>query len=103
MANAAASKRKETKPSPSHKVRIGATVATVWPNEPESSSDQAGYPWYNTTLVRVFTNDRGEYMESSSFAENQLLEAIAAAQMAHQWIVEQHAKDRAERRQGNSN
>jgi hypothetical protein len=97
MSNTASSRRKDSKAAPAHKVRVGSAVATVWPNE----SENGGGPWYNTTLVRVYKNDKDEYVESTSYAENQLLELIAAAQMAHQWIVERHAKDRAEERQSN--
>ena len=85
--------RKETKKSPAAKIRVGTAVCTVWENEGEN-----GRAYYSTTCVRVYKNDQDEYVESNSFLDGQLLELAKAADLAHTWVIEQQAKERAERR-----
>ena len=66
-------------------------MATIWENPGEKG------PWFNATVVRHYrTNGGEEYEETNSYAESQLLELAAAAQLAHAWIVERQAEIRTE-------
>lgn len=94
MTTATARQNSKPKTQPIHKVRVGATTASIWLNEGEEN----GRPFYNTTIVRVYKNDQEEYVETNSFLDSQLLELAAAAQIAHAWIIQRQAEDRAERR-----
>jgi hypothetical protein len=91
---ATATDERETKgKAPSHKVRVGSTVAAIFPHE---SKD--GRTFYNTHVVRVYKDEHNQYVDSNSFLETQLLELAKAAELAHTWIVERTAEERAERR-----
>ena len=91
---ATATEERESKAkAPSHKIRVGSTVATIWPNESDN-----GRTFYSTSVVRVYKNDHDEYVESNSYLESQLLELAKAADLAHSWIIQKHAEERAERR-----
>lgn len=84
----------QAKALPAHKIRVGSTQCTIWRNE----SDNNGQSYYSTTCVHVYKNEQEEYVESSSFLESQLLELAKAADLAHSWIIERKAEERAERR-----
>ena len=78
--------------APVHKTRVGSTVATVWLNESENRG-----PFYSVNVVRVYKNENDEYVESDNYLETQLLELSKAADLAHTWIVQRRAEERADR------
>ena len=80
----------QAKNMPVHTVRIGGIKVAVWKN-----STQNG-PMYNTTLIRTYKNQQGEWAESSSLSRDDLLTAAKALDLAHTFIVETEAAARAQ-------
>ena len=93
MASSSSDQQDRTSNSPVHKIRVAGITATIWENEAEN-----GRTFYNTTMIRSYKDATDAYVETNSYLESQLLELSAAAQMAHAWIVQRHAEDRAKRR-----
>lgn len=84
----------QSKNVPVHTVRVGAIKVAVWKN-----STQNG-PMYNSTLVRSYKNQLGEWGESNSLSRDDLLVAAKALDLAHTFIVETEAAARAQQQDG---
>lgn len=84
----------QSKNVPVHTVRVGAIKVAVWKN-----STQNG-PMYNSTLVRSYKNQQGEWGESNSLSRDDLLVAAKALDLAHTFIVETEAAARAQQQDG---
>lgn len=84
----------KSKPAPAHRIRVHGVTATIWRNESDNGV------WFNTTVVRSFKNDQDEYQDTNSYGEEQLLVLSKVADMAHSWIIEQQAQERAAQRNG---
>jgi len=80
----------QSKNVPAHTVRVGSIKVAVWKN-----STQNG-PMFNSTLVRSYKNQQGEWAESSSLSRDDLLVAAKALDLAHTFIVETEAAARAQ-------
>ncbi len=80
----------QAKVMPAHTVRIGGVKVAVWKN-----STQNG-PMYNSTLVRSYKNQQGEWAESQSLSRDDLLVAAKALDLAHTYIVDAEASARAQ-------
>lgn len=83
----------QSKNVPVHTVRVGAIKVAVWKN-----STQNG-PMYNSTLVRSYRNQQGEWAESGSLSRDDLLVAAKALDLAHTFIVEAEATARAQQQE----
>lgn len=88
--NTATADNGQSKNLPVHTVRIGGLKVAVWRN-----STQNG-PMYNTTMVRTYKNQQGEWAESHSLSRDDLLTAAKALDLAHTFIVETEAAARAQ-------
>ncbi len=84
----------QSKNVPVHTVRVGAIKVAVWKN-----STQNG-PMYNSTLVRSYKNQQGEWGESHSLSRDDLLVAAKALDLAHTFIVETEAAAKAQQQEG---
>jgi len=83
----------QSKNVPAHTVRVGSIKVAVWKN-----STQNG-PMFNSTLVRSYKNQQGEWAESSSLSRDDLLVAAKALDLAHTFIVETEAAARAQQQE----
>ena len=83
----------KSKAPPIHKIFVGSTVASIWHRTTES-----GQSSYSTTVVRIYKNKVNEYTETNNYFESELLELSKAADMAHSWIIDRQADERAKRR-----
>lgn len=83
----------QSKNVPVHTVRVGAIKVAVWRN-----STQNGY-MFNSTLVRSYKNQQGEWAESGSLSRDDLLVAAKALDLAHTYIVETEAAARAQQQE----
>lgn len=92
----AATDNGQAKNMPVHTVRIGGIKVAVWKN-----STQNG-PMYNTTMVRSYKTQEGEWAESSSLSRDDLLTAAKALDLAHTFIVEAEAAARAQQQPNES-
>lgn len=75
---------------PVHTVRVGSVKVAVWKNSTTNG------PMYNSTLVRSYKNQQGEWSESQSLSRDDLLVAAKALDLAHTYIVEAEASTRAQ-------
>lgn len=80
----------QSKNAPVHTVRVGSIKVAIWKN-----STQNG-PMHNSTLVRSYKNQQGEWAESGSLSRDDLLVAAKALDLAHTFIVETEAAARAQ-------
>lgn len=80
----------QAKNMPVHTVRIGGIKVAVWKNTTQNG------PMFNTTMVRSYKNQQGEWAESSSLSRDDLLVAAKALDLAHTFIVETEAAARAQ-------
>ncbi len=92
--NGSSSGNGQSKNVPVHTVRVGAIKVAVWKN-----STQNG-PMYNSTMVRSYKNQQGEWSESQSLSRDDLLVAAKALDLAHTFIVETEAAARAQQQDG---
>jgi len=83
----------QSKNVPAHTVRVGSIKVAVWKN-----STQNG-PMFNSTLVRSYKNQQGEWAETSSLSRDDLLVAAKALDLAHTFIVETEAAARAQQQE----
>lgn len=83
----------QSKNVPVHTVRVGSIKVAIWRN-----STQNG-PMHNTTLVRSYKNQQGEWAESGSLSRDDLLVAAKALDLAHTFIVETEAAARAQQQE----
>ena len=83
----------KTKSPPIHKIVVGATIASIWHRVTESGQSN-----FNTTVVRVYKDKHNEYAESNNYFDSELLELSKAADLAHTWITDRQAEERAKRR-----
>jgi len=83
----------QSKNVPAHTERVGSIKVAVWKN-----STQNG-PMFNSTLVRSYKNQQGEWAESSSLSRDDLLVAAKALDLAHTFIVETEAAARAQQQE----
>ncbi len=74
---------------PVHTIRFGAVKAAVWENQTQHG------PMFNVTVTRSYRDDDGDWQESSSFGESDLLLLAKALDQAHSWIHE-HRRSRAD-------
>ncbi|MEM7625885.1 MAG: hypothetical protein AAF333_09665 [Planctomycetota bacterium] len=83
----------QTSNLPVHREVMGSIAAAVWMNHTE-----AGDPFYVTTLSRTYRDpDSGEWKDSSSFGQRDLLAVAHVAQRAAQKISELTRADRQAR------
>ncbi len=68
---------------PVHSIRFGPLKAAIWENQTQHG------PMHNVTVSRSYRDDQGEWQESSSFGEGDLLPLAKALDAAHSWIHEQ--------------
>ena len=90
---AAAPANGQSKNIPVHTVRVGPIKVAVWKN-----STTNGF-MFNSTLVRSYKNQQGEWAESNSLSRDDLLVAAKALDLAHTFIVEAEATARAQQQQ----
>ena len=83
----------QSKNVPVHTVRVGSIKVAIWRN-----STQNG-PMHNSTLVRSYKNQQGEWAESGSLSRDDLLVAAKALDLAHTFIVETEAAARAQQQE----
>lgn len=84
----------QSKNVPVHTVRVGSIKVAIWRN-----STQNGGHMYNSTLVRSYKNQQGEWAESGSLSRDDLLVAAKALDLAHTFIVETEATARAQQQE----
>lgn len=77
------------KPKPIHTIRLGAIQASVW-----SNPGQHG-PFYDVTIDRRFRDPKEQWQSSSSFGRDDLLVVAKLADVAHTYICERQASERA--------
>ena len=68
--------------APVNQFRIGFVTANVWEN---SSGDRT---FYNVTLTRTY-KDGGEYKQTDSLSQGDLLNCAKVLERAEAWIAEQ--------------
>lgn len=78
---------------PVHTVRLGGIKVAVWRNQTTNG------PMHNSTIVRSYKNQQGEWAESQSFSRDDLLVAAKALDLAHTYIVETEAAARSQQQQ----
>ena len=68
--------------APVKKIRIGSITATIWKNEAEGRS------FYNTTIIRSYKDkETDEWMETSSYSHDDLLNVAKVAERAEAFIA----------------
>ena len=78
-----------TSKKPVHSIRLSANEVAIWANP-----NDAGVIYYNATFSRTY-KDGEEFKNTDSFGRDDLLVVAKLADLAHTWICEQIAKDRA--------
>ncbi len=74
---------------PFQSIRDGALKATIWRNESEE-----GKRFYSVEFSRTYTDQEGNYHDSSSFSGAELLRVGFLAQKAYDVISEARSVDR---------
>lgn len=77
------------KPKPLHTIRVGFIHAAIW-----SNPGQHG-PFYNVTIERRFRGSDEQWQSSGSFSRDDLLIVAKVVDLAHTYICELQAADRA--------
>jgi len=75
---------------PVHSIRLGAIEVAIWANP-----NDAGVIYYNATLSRSYWNGE-DIKNADSFGRDDLLVVAKVADLAHTWICERIAEDRAD-------
>ncbi|WP_300030591.1 hypothetical protein [uncultured Roseobacter sp.] len=70
--------------TPAHKLRLGLITATIWDNDGFHSVD----------LSRAYKNAEGQWQNTTSFAQSDLLNLAKCAERAEIWIARQANADR---------
>ena len=83
--------QKSAKP-PVHTIRYGAIKASIWLNQTRNGA------MHNITVSRTY-KDGEQWMDSSSFAYDDLLLVAKALNECHSWIHEQFTSDSMEGKQ----
>jgi hypothetical protein len=73
---------------PVHEIRLGLIKASIWHNLTRAGER------YNVTLSRLFRNG-DVWKESTHFGRDDLLQAAKVLDLAHTWIHQQGATDKA--------
>lgn len=73
----------KNKQQPTHQIRIGAVIASIWEHESQSSK------YYNVTFSRSY-REKGEeeWKYSDSFGRDDLLVLAKVSDLAHTFIYE---------------
>ncbi|MEP5730216.1 MAG: hypothetical protein ABJL67_12705 [Sulfitobacter sp.] len=79
----------ETKNPPVATLKDGPISAKVWRNV-----SNEGKTYYNTTFGRVFTKENGEYGETRSFSQNDLLKVEKLASEAYRTVQLNRQQDK---------
>ncbi|QUJ77347.1 hypothetical protein KDD17_04920 [Sulfitobacter albidus] len=65
--------------TPSHKIRLGLTTATIWDNN----------GFYSVDMSRSYKDANGTWQNTTSFAHADLLNLAKCAERAEIWIAKQ--------------
>ena len=79
--------------TPIQTICVGAAVATIRRRE-----DSYGDSEYTASIVCVGNDERGEYINLSSFTVGELMDVSEVAERAHIWMHERYFKECVERR-----
>ena len=71
------------KPQPVEHVRFGAIRAAVWKN-----TDKEGRVRFNTTIERLYTDEKGDWQSTTSFGRDDLLTLAKVADHSHTRVCE---------------
>ena len=75
---------------PVHEIRLGRMRAAVWANEGAKGI------MHSVTFSRLYKDEQtDQWADSTSFGRDDLLLLAKVADLAHSWVLEQHARDRA--------
>lgn len=67
-----------------HSIKAGRGVrAKVWKNSGKNGD------WFNVEIVRTYTDEEGNFQDSTSFSRDDLLYVAYAAQKSFEYIAEQ--------------
>ena len=72
-----------TKDQPIEHVRLGSIQAAIWRNQ-----DREGSVRFNTTIERLYRDDKGEWQSTSSFGRDELLIVAKVADLANTKVHE---------------
>lgn len=95
MANQKARSRMEESKAnrPFHEIRSSNLKCTIWANETSNGR------MFNTLIVRVYRDDKGEWHESNSFNRDDLLLAGKLLDQAHTVIQREEQSERQRERE----
>ena len=65
-------------------IKLGRIWATIWTNH-----DKKGGVWFNTEIVRRYTDDKGEWQSATQFGLLDLPLVTKVADLAMIWILDQ--------------
>lgn len=65
--------------TPTHKLRLGLITATIWDND----------GFFSVDLSRAYKNGEGQWQNTTSFAQSDLLNLAKCAERAEIWIARQ--------------
>jgi len=65
--------------SPAHKLRLGLITATIWDND----------GFYSVDLARSYKDAEGNWNNTASYAQSDLLNVAKCAERAELWIARQ--------------
>ncbi len=63
--------------TPAHKVRLGLVTATIWSND----------GFYTVDLSRSYKNAEGDWRNTASYSQSDLLNVAKCAERAEIWIA----------------
>jgi hypothetical protein len=75
---------------PVHDIRLGRLKAAIWANKTENGVR------HNATFRRIYKDDAGQWRDSDSFGNFDLLLLAKLADQVHTWICAQAATENAQ-------
>jgi hypothetical protein len=76
----------ETKPKPTHEIRLGRVRAAVWQNANDKGT------WSNVTFSKLYLDKDGQWKDTTSFGKEDLLLLAEAARLAANLLYRDEAE-----------